>query len=97
MRSFMRAGVEEPILVDWPELIARDEFLQALERRNNFVVAVFRCGARRCRIAGHEPISRWVPAIDAGHPNAVPHLLSACVSVAVAVCIDDRVLPVQIV
>ena len=38
---FVRAGVVVPVLVDRPELVGRDEFFQAFQRWNGFVIAFF--------------------------------------------------------
>src|SRR5258708_10717028 len=56
--SFVCAGVKIPVLVDRPQLVCRNEFLQALERRNGLVVSLFRRRTPRRTVLVAVPVIR---------------------------------------
>ena len=70
--SGLRAGVEVPGVVDRPQLVGRDELLQARERRDVFVVALFGRRAPGSAVAAAEPVGRRSPAVGPRHIDAVP-------------------------
>ena len=73
-----------------------DELLQARERRDVFVVALFGGRAAGGAVASAEPVARRSPTVRARHVDAVPDALPVGTSVDRRHGVDDRVGPVQI-
>src|SRR3954453_701541 len=72
----VRAGVEVPGVVDRPELVGRDELLQAREGRDALVVALLSGRTAGGGVAPRKPVARRSPAVRARHLNAVPVTLA---------------------
>ena len=88
--------MEVPHIVDRPKFVRRNEFLQARERWNVFVVALFGSAAPRRTVASTEPVRRRPPAIRPSHVDAVPIRHTIAVPGERGNGVNDRVLPVQI-
>src|SRR5262249_50190603 len=66
------SGVKIPVLVNRPQLVGRNKFLQAFERGNDFVVAFFCRGTAGRAIFLAEPIAWRMPDIRPSHVNTTP-------------------------
>ncbi len=88
--------MEEPGVVDGPELVGRNELLQARERRDLFVVALFGGRPAGGGVTPGEPVARRSPAVRARHLDAVPVALPRLVGCQRGHGVDGGVLPVQI-
>ena len=92
----VRAGVEVPRVVDRPQLVGRDELLQARERRDVFVVALLGGRAAGRAVASGRTSSSAVASCTGPPSGCRPSALTVAASVDRGDGVDDRVLPVQV-